>query len=125
MLPGQLCGFVLIVVVVVEAVVVGVIVAAVGAVVVAFVVVDVGVAVAVVEEPPSVVLAWGHQAPAWSIHCCSASSSPRKVQTQVGGGFHFSSPPPCAAHNAHLSVLIAHRETEEGTWAAFNSNNQS
>ena len=125
MLPGQLCGFVLIVVVVVEAVVVGVIVAAVGAVVVAFVVVDVGVAVAVVEEPPSVVLAWGHQAPACLPHCCSASSSPRKVQTQVGGGFHFSSPPPCAAHNAHLSVLIAHRETEEGTWAAFNSNNQS
>ena len=29
--------------------------------------------------------------------------------------FHFSSPPPSAAHNAHLSVLIAHRETEEGT----------
>ena len=88
MLPGQLCGFVLIVVVVVavvEAVVVGVIVAAVGAVVVAFVVVDVGVAVAVVEEPPSVVLAWGHQAP----HCCSASSSPRKVRSQVGGLFHF------------------------------------
>ena len=89
MLPGQLCGFVLIVVVVVEAVVVGVIVAAVGAVVVAFVVVEVGVAVAVAEEPPSVVLAWGHQAPAWSPHCCSASSSPRKVRWQVGGGFHF------------------------------------
>ena len=92
MLPGQLCGFVLIVVVVVavvEAVVVGVIVAAVGVVVVAFVVVDVGVAVAVVEEPPSVVLAWGHQAPACSPHCCSASSSPRKVRSQVGGVFHF------------------------------------
>ena len=91
MLPGQLCGFVLIVVVVVEAVVVGVIVAAVGVVVVAFVVVDVGVAVAVAvaEEPPSVVLAWGHQAPAWSPHCCSASSSPRKVRSQVGGVFHF------------------------------------
>ena len=39
--------------------------------------------------------------------------------------FHFSSPPPCVAHNVHLSVLIVHRETEEGTWAAFNSNNQS
>ena len=89
MLPGQLCGFVLIVVVVVEAVVVGVIVAAVGAVVVAFVVVDVGFAVAVVEEPPSMVLAWRHQAPACSPHCCSASSSPRKVRPQVGGLFHF------------------------------------
>ena len=85
MLPGQLCGFVLIVVVVVEAVVVGVIVAAVGVVVVAFVVVDVGVAVAVAEEPPSVVLASGYQAP----HCCSASSSPRKVRLQVVGVFHF------------------------------------
>ena len=86
MLPGQLCGFVLIVVVVVEAVVVGVIVAAVGVVVVD---VGVAVAVAVVEEPPSVVLACGHQAPACSPHCCSASFSPRKVRSQVGGVFHF------------------------------------
>ena len=80
---------VVVVVAVVEAVVVGVIVAAVGVVVVAFVVVDVGVAVAVAEEPPSVVLACGHQAPACSPHCCSASSSPRKVRSQVGGVFHF------------------------------------